>query len=196
MPYFVNKYSKKKEESNFFFRKEVMECPITLSRYEIPCVLPCGHTVDHAALLLLKVHRCPLCQERFAQHEPNINWALVRLMDLDVPNSTSLFPRISHMKRYEAKMRYRKRLDPIVEQEMTSLIQDIKEASDRGCHELQYVPLRRFKHHRLYDQDMRHRVQACIEKELVRLGYGISYRPIYGWCCGISYEISTVISWD
>jgi hypothetical protein len=107
-----------------------MECPISMTRFQYPVVLPCGHTFDKGSVIRFKKKICPMCRVPYLEdvHDLPVNWVLVEIMGLDVETSkASVLDRI-----HTNNIKYR------IMNEMVNIVQRIYMANKRGRRHLYY----------------------------------------------------------
>lgn len=174
----------------------IMECPITLDSFREPRVLDCGHTIDRAALDLLRERRCPVCRCRFFA-DPAVNWALVSVLGLKIEESShlSLHRRRKALAR-SVKDATTKTVDGLAAENRARVLEKIMRVSHRGGFST-YFSLSELHVPRGTPLLCRENVMMTLENQLHRMGFRtVTEKHSSWWLCGrCRSELRIVICW-
>lgn len=160
-----------------------MECPISMTRFQHPVLLPCGHTFDKGSVGHFKKKMCPLCREPFLEDIDDlpVNWVLIELMGLDIETpKVSMFQKI-----YRKNIRYR------IMKEITDLIRRIRLVEKRG-----YMYYGYESHFPDISAPEIEDVREYISHQLMMLGYRVTHEEKLRTCmCIVWMSRCLIIEW-
>lgn len=159
-------------------KNDFLLCPVSLSPFTYPKVLPCGHTIDQQSLTKLIIFECPLCKKKFSHksidHLPT-NWLIVNIMDLSIKQPLGDTKFLTRLKASELAISY---LNPILEKELSKLLDDISSLAITGICRYTIIYEKRFI---TYNKDIQKYLTDLIKVKLITLGYSVRNKIFIIW---------------
>ena len=193
------------DESKSDFDKNLLKDPITFELFKNPKILNCGHTFDYDTLLSMQkkslnrsIIKCPLCNKfidiSLGINNLSNNWLICNLLNIKIEKKTEKEIKPIFNKE-QAKLITKNYLQTDIDKLFDSLLNDIKEASQKGFYTYEYIREFRF---RKYPMEQIINIDNEIINKLTELGFNVEKTDCLYFCfiCCCCYNKRRIIQWS